>query len=288
MTPKILIAGATGTNGSALLKELAADAIPVRALVRDTARAANLKGPLVELVQGDLRSPATLDAALADIDTAYIVVAIEPDTVELFDNFYAAAKRAGVRRVVKFSGLGADVASPSTVIRQHGISDERLIGSGLAYTILRPNSFHQNMLWMAGSIAATGKFYMPLGDARQSLIDVRDIAAITAKVLTKTGHDGKIYELTGAESLSFDDVARAISGATGKPVDYVPVSVEAAEQAMRANGMPEWHARALAEIQALFATGAFAAPMDTAGRLLERAPRSFQDFAQDHAAQFTG
>jgi uncharacterized protein YbjT (DUF2867 family) len=105
-------------------------------------------------------------------------------------------------------------------------------------------------------------------------------------VLTEVGHDGKIYDLTGAESLSFDDVARDIAAAIGKPVGYIPVSVEAAEQAMRSYGMPEWHARVLAEIQALFATGAYASPVDTAAQLLGRMPTSFRTFAQDHAAQF--
>ncbi|MGU3404793.1 MULTISPECIES: SDR family oxidoreductase [unclassified Methylobacterium] len=286
MTQPILIAGATGTNGRELVGRLAARSIPIRLLVRDPAKAEALRGPTVELVRGDLADRGSLDRAMDGVRTAYVVTGIMPNTVELFGNFFQAAGRAGVSHVVKFSGLGADVNSPSTVIRQHGEADQLLIGSGLNYTILRPNSFHQNMLWMASSIRADGRFYMPMGEARQSTIDVRDIADVTVKVLTEAGHAGRIYDLTGPESLSFHEVADRLSAVVGRTVTYVPISVDAAEQAMRANGMPEWNARTLAEIQSLFASGAYADVDPTTAELLGRPATRFAQFAADHAEQF--
>ncbi|MBO9410794.1 MULTISPECIES: SDR family oxidoreductase [unclassified Ruegeria] len=285
-TSKILIAGATGTNGRALIDTLVAKGVAVRALVRniESARATLLDG--IELVQGDLGGPDSLSAAFDGVDKAYVVTAVQPNTVELFHNFYDAAQAADVSHVVKFSGMGASEASPSEVIRQHAASDADLRASGLPYTILRPNSFHQNMLWQAGGIASTGKFYLPLGDAAQSTIDVRDIAEITSTILTTDGHIGKTYDLTGPESITFHDVARIIADVRGAPVEYVPITPEAAEQAMRDQGMPEWSAHSLAEIQALFATGQYAQVTEDAERLLARAPRSFRDFATDHKGAF--
>lgn len=285
-TSKTLIAGATGTNGRALIDKLIDKNVPVRALVRSIESAGATLPDGIELVQGDLGAPDSLSAAFDGIDNAYVVTAVQPNTVDLFRNFYEAAQAAGVSHVVKLSGMGASNASPSEVIRQHAASDADLHASGLPYTILRPNSFHQNMLWQASGIASTGKFYLPLGDAAQSTIDVRDIADITSTILTTDGHIGKTYDLTGPESLSFHDVARIIAEVRGAPVEYVPITSEAAEQAMRDQGMPDWSAHSLAEIQALFATGLYAQVTEDAERLLGRAPRSFRDFATDHKDAF--
>ncbi len=285
---RILVAGATGTNGRELVRELVHAGVATRALVRDADRAADLAGEYVELAVGDLDDRASLQRAFDGVRKAYVVTAVGPQTERWFDNFYAAAQAAGVEHVVKFSGLGADTASPSEIIRQHARSDAALIASGLAYTILRPNSFYQNMLWQADAIRATGAFYLAVGDARQSQVDVRDLAAATRRILTEPGHDNRIYELTGPESLSYFDVAETLSGVLGRPVTYVPVAVDAVEAAMREAGMPEWEARAVAEIQGAFSSGAYAAPTDDLATLLGQPPRRFADFAKDFAAAFGG
>ncbi|MFY0310484.1 SDR family oxidoreductase [Leisingera sp. D0M16] len=278
----ILIAGATGMNGRALIDALRkTGGAAVRALVRDPAKAR--LGDDVEVVQGDLADPASLARAFDGIDKAYIVTAIQPGTLSLFRNFFDAAKAADVKHVVKFSGLGSSVDSPSKVIRQHGASDDLLRGSGLRYTILRPNSFHQNMLGQAASIAGTGQFYLPLGNARQSTIDVRDIAEITAKILMEDGHEGHAYDLTGPESLNFHDVAEILGEVRGAPVSYVPISRTAMKDALKQAGFASWPASVLAEIMDLFSTGAYAGVLPDAERLLGRPPRSFRAFAQDHA-----
>ncbi len=284
--PTILIAGATGTNGSELIKQLVARNIPVRAMVRDLERSKSLQGDLVQLVEADLSDPDSLQRAFDGIEKAYIVTAVAQGTPEWFSNFYSAAKKAGVKHLVKFSGMRATADSPSEVIRQHAVSDQALIDSGLTYTIIRPNSFHQNMLWQAGPIKDGRQFYLPLADARQSTVDVRDLAEATANILTQPGHDNKIYELSGPESISFKDVADILSEVVGDPVTYVPVPVEAAEQAMLDAGMPQWNAHALAEIQGLFATGKYADVTDDLRQLLGREPRTFRQFAEDFAPAF--
>lgn len=282
----MLIIGATGSNGRALAETLTDDGIKVRAMVRDPEKARASLPDAVEIVRGDLSDMDSLTTAFDNIEKVFIVTAIHKNTVELFANSYAAAKAADVKQLVKFSGLGASMAADSDVIRQHGESDEALRASGVPFTILRPNSFFQNMLAQAGTIAATDQFYLPLGNAAQSLIDISDIAEIAKTVLTSEGHLGKNYDLTGPESLNFHDVAAIIGEVRGRPVTYTPVTPEAAQAAMSDQGMDTWSAHALAEIQALFGTGAYADVLPDAATILGREPRRFEDFIRSHVSAF--
>ena len=281
-----LIAGATGTNGQALLAQFVAHKMPVKAMVRNLERAADLASDYVDLVEGDLAKPETLAAALTGIEKAYIVTAVEKEAPQWFSDFYTAAKAAGVKHIVKFSGMTAAPDSPSEIIRQHYISDQALIESGVTYTIIRPNSFHQNMFWQAEVIKQTGQFYLPMGTAKQSIVDVRDLAEASFNILTQTGHENKIYELTGPEALSYDEIAAQLSQVVGKPVSYIDVPPAVAEQSMIDVGMPTWNAHAVVELQALFATGAAATVSEDLAKLLDRTPISFSEFAQDFAGVF--
>jgi len=283
----ILIAGATGTNGRMLTSRLATAGHSVRALVRNLSSAQSLIQPNVQLVEGDLNHPASLEAAFENVDRAFIVTAIVPNTVELFQNFFDAAKKTTGAHVVKFSALGAGDKPQSVVQQQHTESDEALIASGLPYTILRPNSFYQNMLWSAESIKASGQFYLPFGDAKQSLVDVRDLTEVAFQVLTTdTEHQGKIYELTGLTGLSYHDVAQQLSTILGKEVTYVPVPNEAALQGMLESGMPEWTANALAELYSAFATGEYADTNDNIQHITGKPATPFSSWASEHKSAF--
>jgi uncharacterized protein YbjT (DUF2867 family) len=284
----ILVLGATGTNGREVLQRLAASGVPARALVRDPARARaqGLDAPGVELVPGDFDDRDALNAAFRGVEKAFVLTPVDRLEVDWVRSATGAAKAAGTRHLVRFSAMGADPASPSELARHHGESDEVLKSSGLAWTILQPNSFHQNILWSAGSVKAAGAIYAPMKDARQSFVDVRDIADVAVLALTRTGHEGQVYELTGPESLSYADLARILTEVLGKPVQYVDVPPEAAEAAMRQAGMPEWNAHAVTELFGRFATGAFAKTTDTVARLLGRPPIPFAQFAREHAGSF--
>jgi uncharacterized protein YbjT (DUF2867 family) len=123
-------------------------------------------------------------------------------------------------------------------------------------------------------------------DARQSFVDVRDITDVAVLALTRPGHEGQVYELTGPESLTYADIAAVLSEVLGKTVRYVDVPNEAAEESMRRSGMPEWNARAVAELFRYFASGAAARTTDTVAKLLGRPPISFAQFAREHAGAF--
>jgi uncharacterized protein YbjT (DUF2867 family) len=282
----ILVVGARGTNGREVVDRLAARGASVRALVRDPAEASDAPKGTVEFVQGDLDDPGSLDNALVGVERAFFLAAVSERYVDWFRNFLDAARRAGTSHVLRFSAMGADSESSSVVLRQHGQADRMLVESGLGYTIVRPNSFYQNLLWSARTIKDQGEFYMPLKSARQSLVDVRDIAEVSAHVLTGAGHNGKTYELTGPEPLAFDEIAATLSRVLEKPIRYVDVPLEAARQSMLKNRMPAWNAMAVTELYEVFASGVAARTTDTVERITGKRPIPFEQFARDHAAAF--
>jgi uncharacterized protein YbjT (DUF2867 family) len=283
----ILVLGATGTNGREVVLRLSTAGQRVRAMVRNPSKAGDLPRENVELVPGDLDDPSSLDAALAGVDRAFFVASVDRRYVGWFGNFLAAAQRADAPHVVKFSGMGAQVDSPAEILRQHGQTDAALTDSGLPYTILRPNSFYQNLLWSAGTIKDHGAFYLPMGSTRQSLVDVRDIAAVAVAVLTGAGHEGKTHVITGPESLSYQEVADKLSTILGRPIRYVDVPPAAAHDSMLKAGMPEWNARAVTELYGIFAAGEAAGTTDTVEQITGRKPISFDQFARDRAGAFS-
>ncbi|MEL7351398.1 MAG: SDR family oxidoreductase [Cyanobacteria bacterium P01_A01_bin.116] len=283
----ILIAGATGTNGRMLTARLASAGYFVRALVRNSQSAQALAQPNVQLFEGDLNDPASIESAFENVSRAFIATAMVPNTVELFQNFFDAAKKTTGAHIVKFSALGAGEGAQSVIQQQHTESDNALIESGLPYTILRPNSFYQNMLWSAESIRETGQFYLPFGEAKQSLVDVRDLTEVAVQAFTDTAHQGKIYELTGPEGLSYYEVAQQLGSVIGKALTYVPVPNEAALQGMMESGTPEWTAKAIAQLYSVFATGEYADTNNNIQLITGQSATPFLDWAKDHKSAFS-
>jgi uncharacterized protein YbjT (DUF2867 family) len=282
----ILITGATGNNGQELVRQLTAMGQPVRAFVRNPAEAARLKGPSIEVAVGDFDQPDTLDAALQGVEKAFLLTPVAERSLLWQKAFIEAARRAGVKHVVKFSGMGADSRTAPELLRLHGETDDRLRGSGVSFTILQPNSFHQNILSSVNTIRAQGSFYLPLKNAAQSTVDIRDIGAVAARVLTSSGHEGKSYVITGPEALTFHQVAEKLSSVLGRNIQYVDVPLSTAADGMRKSGMSEWDIRAVTELLAYFASGAAATVTDAIPRLLGRPAISFEQFVKDQRAAF--
>jgi len=287
----ILITGATGNIGSALLEQYRAKGAPsggVRALTRGADKVAELRAGGVEAAIGDFDHPDTLPAALEGVDAALLNSGGDPRQAEGQNAFIDAAKRAGVRRIVKISALGASADSPIVFGRWHAETEAYLKASGLEWTILQPSGFMQNLLQDAPGIAATGTLYAPAGDGRVGWIDVRDIAAVAAVALSDGGHTGQTYPLTGAQALSWAEVAQALSTATGKEVRYQDVPPEAFGATLRGHGVPEFLVGALLSLYAVYRAGYAATVTDDVRRVTGSAPRTLAQFAADHAAAFRG
>lgn len=153
----------------------------------------------------------------------------------------------------------------------------------------RPNGFMQNFLGQAPSIAGQSAFYSSLSPAAKvSHVDTLDIGAVAAKALTEPGHEGQAYALTGPEALSDDDVASHLSSVLGRDIRHIQVSLVATREAMLSSGAPTWNVDGLAELWALYETGAAAGVAPDVERLLGRPARSFDDFVRDHRSAFGG
>lgn len=275
----ILVTGANGAVSSALLSLLVDRGVHVRAMVRDAAKAPQLPG--VEVVVGDLADPASLEAPFAGVDTLWLLTAMGPTAPHESMNAVWAARRAGVRHVVRLSAIGAAHDAPTRNGRLHALSDAELRSSGLDWTIVKPAFFMQNLL---GSVQGDG-LYAGLGGGRIGMIDVRDIAAFAAEVLVDPApHAGRDYTITGPASVSLDEVAGAAGRVLGAELEYRAVSDEDAYAAMRAYGLGEWVSAVSVEYGRAYAAnwGDYTTPDFAA--VVGRPARNLEAFARDHAA----
>jgi len=281
----ILVTGASGSAGGALLKEVLKTNKPLRTMYRSREDAA--KGPVnVPAVIADFADKPSLRRALEGVDTVFLVCSPVRELVELESNMLDACRETGVRHVVLNSALGAQDYSKSFPSWHRKVED-KLKASGLGYTILRPNSFMQNILtYYAPSIRAQGAFYASMGNARTSFIDVRDIAVVATKTLTAPGHAGKTYELNGPEALTYAEVAEKISRASGREVQYVDIPVEQQEKSMLDQRMPEWQVTALLDLQAYYTGGRGGEVDDVLANILGRSPSTLDQFLAEFADSF--
>jgi uncharacterized protein YbjT (DUF2867 family) len=282
----ILITGAAGTVGKELVKILARPEEPIRVMVRDRNKAASIAYPGANVVEGDFGILDTLDSALAGVHKAFLVTPPGERQIELETNFVTAASRSDLKHIVKLSALGAAPDSPARLLRGHAESERRIEESGIPYTFLRPSSFMQNFLNFRESILNRGEFYAPLGGGRVSIVDVRDVAAVAAEVLEEYGHENKVYDVTGPESLTYADAAERLTFALGKSVTYVDVPPEAARDSMLQGGMSPWYADAILELFALWKFNAAAEIAGTVENVAKKDPITFAGFAHDYAPQF--
>jgi uncharacterized protein YbjT (DUF2867 family) len=285
---KILVTGATGNIGSGLIPALIGASVEVRALVHNESKAQALRDQGVEVIIGDFDKPDTLDAAFSGVDKVFLLTSVNPDAVNQAHNAITAAKRAGNPHVVRMSALVPEPADRTMLGRMHKAKDDELKASGLPYTLLQPTFFMQNTMAAAQTVVTDGMIYMPMKEGKLGMIDARDIVESAAKVLTADGHQGKTYELTGPASISFHDVAAALSNALGKEVKYVDVPLEAGKEAMIGMGFSKWIADAYGELWANFSEGGMDRTTINVELLTGHPARSYKQFAHDFVQVFGG
>ncbi len=227
----ILVSGATGHQGGAVLRHLREKHFPVRALTRDanSPKARALMTPGIEIASADLDNPATLSRALEDIYGVYSVQSFTDnleEEVRQGNNLIDAANRAAISHFVYSSVVSADAHTGIPHFESKGKVEEHLRGAGLPYTIFRPVSFMENWLGAKDGIEA-GTLSLPLSpETRLQMIAVDDIGVFVAKAFEHSGHwNGQIYDLAGDE-LSMSEIAQALGRAAGREVKYVQVPWE--------------------------------------------------------------
>jgi uncharacterized protein YbjT (DUF2867 family) len=281
----ILITGATGTNGREVVGQLSAKGVRARAMVRKRDGVKLPRTPNVEFVNGDFDDAPSLDAALAGVEQAFLLSPSSAGQVAREANFIRAAKRAGVRHVVKFSILGASPDSPSRLIRRHGEAEKVLEDSGIAFTMLRPHYFMQNLLWYIDDVKSQGVFYSSLPETyRHSHVDARDNAAVAVAALTEPGHEGKVYHITGSEALTYREVAEILSRAVGKKVRY-DSSRENYATFLKKAGLDAGEVLEL-DTRVANGTGDGSVVTSTIFEITRRQPIRFMQFASDYSQAF--
>jgi uncharacterized protein YbjT (DUF2867 family) len=281
----ILITGASGSVGKTVLQEAIGKESKVRAMYRSKEDAA--KAPSgCEAVLADYSDKQSLRKALDGVTSVYVVCSPIPQLVELESNALNVCKESGVKHVVLNSALGAG-DYPKSFPSWHRKVEDKLKETGMSYTILRPNGFLQNIVtYNASSIRAQGAFYVAMGDAKVSYLDVGDIAVVAVKALKGGTHAGKTYELNGPEAVSNPELAKRISAVTGRTVNYVDIPESAQREAMLGLGMPEWQVTALLELQQYYKQGGGAKTDGLLQALIERAPVTLDQYLAENAREF--
>jgi len=280
MSKTILVTGATGNLGRAVVEALAAGGFRVKAASRHPEKVAAREG--IEPLKLAYEDTGTFDAALARVDGLFLVAPpMDPEAPAKLIPLLAKAKTAGLKHIVFTSALGVDQNEQAPL----RVVERALMNSGVRYTILRPNFFMENFStgFVAPMIKHNAGIFLAAADGKTSFISTRDIAD-TATVAFAAQHYGKEYNLTGPEALDHTQVARMITQAIGREVAYHALSEEAMLQGARDNGMPEPAVQYMAVLYAVVRAGYMGVVTDVVEKVTGHKPVCFAEFVKDNSA----
>lgn len=280
--PLIVVTGATGNVGRHVVRALASRGVRVRAAVPSPARAGDALGDDVELAELDFERPETFAGA---VDGARGLFLLRPPHIARVDRTLNAlidvARERGVEHVVFLSVAGAE----KNRFVPHRAVEDHLVGSGIAWTMLRPGFFAQNLGdAYRDDIREDDRLFVPAGRGRAAFVDVRDVAEVAALAFLDESHRGAAYTLTGAEALGFDEVAARLTEALGRPIHYARPGALAYARRLRRRRLPWGQIAVQTILHVLLRTGQGAAIDPTLERLLGRAPTSLRTYIRDHLA----
>ncbi len=289
---KILVTGAGGKTGRAVLRALSAEAglgaeaSRVRALVHreDQVPAAMTRGAS-EIVVGDMRAVETLTEATRGARAVYhIPPNMAPDEVAILETAIDGALAAGVEHFVYHSVLHPQIeAMPHHWQKMR--AEERLLESGLPFTILQPAAYMQNALAHRTRIVEEGIYPVPYAaDAGVSMVDLEDVARVAAIVLAEPGHEGSTYELCGREILSPEEIAETFSRSLGRPVRVEVVAREAWAAGAREAGLGDYQIETLLAMFAYYERYGLAGNSNVLEWLLGRPAAGFEAFVERFAS----
>jgi uncharacterized protein YbjT (DUF2867 family) len=235
-----------------------------------------------------MRRAETLGAALDGVDRALLISSADPHMVETQCTFIDAARRAGVRHIVKFSGRSARPDASFRFLRMHAEIEAYLERSGVAWTHLRPGQFMQVYFREVPTIVAEDALYLPMAQAAIAPVDIEDIARVAGALLLGGGHDGERLEMTGPEALTMSEVAERISEAVGRQIRYVDIAPADKHAALLRAGVPADFVDALDELFEMRRAGAESEVHLETHHAFGVRPTSFAEFARRTAAVFRG
>lgn len=279
-----LITGATGNIGSLVVQRLLDRGDRPRVLVRDAEKAQSRYGDRVDVFVGDFADAASMTAALTGVD-AFLLVSSVDDLVARDEIAARAAKAAGVKHLVKISSLAIPQKDVGTGI-WHAQGEAAILASGVPFTFIRPSGFMENCLWWARSIKSEGIVRSSAGDGKSPVIHSDDIAAVATKALTTQAYIGESLPVTGPELLSYPEMLAKIAAQIGKPLRYEALSDEQERNQLIARKRPPHMVEAVGSIFRAMREGRLAKVTDTVERVLERKPKSFDQWLEQYAVAF--
>jgi uncharacterized protein YbjT (DUF2867 family) len=282
---KVLVIGATGNVGTAVVSELRKRGAEVRALVRKFNATESQLPAGVEVAVGDLLDPVSVEKAMHGVDKLYLLNAVVPDELTQGLIAYDLAKKLQVRHIVYHSVFRVEHFKDVPHFASKLAMESALREFDVPFTIIRPNYFFQNDATLKDPLTMAGIYPMPLGLVGISAVDIRDIAEAAAIALTSDEHDGKTYNLNGPVVLSGPKAASIWSELLGKEIRYSGNNMDAFEEQMRKRA-PSWSAFDIRMMfQGYLERGFVAEPgdLETLTKLLGHVPRRYDDFARETA-----
>ena len=282
----ILVTGATSAVGKAVIKELLARKVPVRAFVRKPVDAAKLQAQGMEAFLGDMTKQASVAQVLQGIESVYLITPVAEHLLETEGLWAQEGKKAGIRHLVKQSEIGADPQSVSPLLQYHGKAEDAIRASGAPYTLLRTLYLMQNFeLMYARSILTQEMMYAPLADARLSYVDARDIGAVAAHLLGEEKYQYKEYDVTGPEAITCTQLAEIFSSFLHTPVHYATISDEETEKALLGRYSP-WAAHAVVTLLQFYRQGGGDLVTPVVDEVTGHKPRTAAAFISEHLQSF--
>ncbi len=285
MNKNILVIGGTGTIGQSLVQLLEHGKASFTVLTRTPEKAAPLQEAGISTVMGSLGNWPNIENILPAVDTVFLLTSPSPEQVELQNGLVDRAKSSGVRKIVKLSAVVAANGPDVHLRRWHAATEKHLRESGLEYVILQPHSFMQNILMSLETIQKQNAIYESIGSGKIPMVDTRDVAKTCYRCLTSDEYNGKDFIITGPNSVGYEDLAKAISNATDRKINYIPIPKEAHNQAMKSAGLPDWLADDLTDMSEYWSDSQ-EEPTPHFENITGAQPVDIDQFAQDYADLF--
>jgi uncharacterized protein YbjT (DUF2867 family) len=286
---KTLVIGGTGTVGSRVVAGLLNKGVNVRVMSHSPEKLKKLPAG-VEGFRADLDDPDTLPAAFTGVDSVFLLNTVGPNETNEGLSAVSAAKAAGVKKIVYMSVSMPKGSETIPHFRSKIPVEKAVRESGIAYTILRPNNFFQNDLWLKSAIMQYGSYPQPIGMKGVNRSDVRDIADGAVNALLKSGHEGQIYDVSGPDTLTGEGIAAIYTKHLGREVRYSGDDIEA--WASKSKGMmPEFMIADMRIMYQFFQTNGMIASKDDIEKmekLLGHKPRTFEEFVSEISKEWSG
>jgi len=269
--PDILVLGATGNIGKEVCASLAKRNVGFRAGVHKIDKAESIKklGNNIDVVEIDVNNPDSLDKALKGITKIFFMTP-PGQTTSAGKAITAACKRNGVKHIVKLSALGSEETGGKFIWAEEHTEIENLINKeGIPLTSIRPSSFFSNIFMDSSTIKSQSTVYKASGQTKLNMIDNKDIGECVAVCLTTPNHEGKIYNITGPDTMNFGDLCKILTEEWGRQINFVPINDDQLRD-MAKNFLPGPAIEGFSNMWTYFRNGGYDRQYDDAKKLLGR------------------